>query len=59
MPNTNKKEELNLAPHEWKFIYEALEPILYNSAWSIRHLEGAIQAIQDKIEDRTNSKFIK
>ena len=45
---------MNLAVHEWKMIHEALNPVINNGAMSIRHMEGAILVIMDKIKERYN-----
>lgn len=47
-----EKTQLNLAPHEWKAIYTALNPIIKDGAHSIRHLQGAVLVILDEIENR-------
>jgi len=58
MLQANKtKSEMNLAPHEWATLYKQLEPIIGNGANSIRHLEGCVLIIMEKIEDRINQKF--
>ena len=57
MLEANKeKHDLNLAPHEWAQIYTALDPIIKNGAWSIRHLEGAVMVIMEKIKERYKIK---
>lgn len=53
MLQANKtKSELTLAPHEWASLYKQLEPIIKNGANSIRHLEGCVLILLEKIEER-------
>lgn len=57
MLEANKvKSELSLAPHEWKSLYDQLDPVLTNGANSIRHLEGCVLIIIDEIKNRYANK---
>jgi len=46
------KADLTLAPHEWASLYRQLEPVTSNGGNSIRHLEGCVLILLEKIQDR-------
>lgn len=51
------KIDMNLAPHEWASLYKQLEPITKNGGNSIRHLEGCVLILLEKIDERKAQKF--
>lgn len=51
-----KKSDLSLAPHEWASLYKQCEPITSNGANSIRHLEGCVLILLEKIKERIEKR---